>query len=180
MKFLLHRLSLCFLFTSSSIAAEKVQRVIGKNGLKFYHLEYTLTPENSQPPFGKSKWGSREFSLREDDLFEIFVKNDAFPIKSKAKEFLILRMPSSRNGRSPLKAEVFNAIKKMFETKKGSVRVVIELEDGYYDEKTATLDGVNIFFRHSHGNYIDYTGPIKATTTTTKQVIPNSNEARPK
>ncbi len=142
-----------FLFGGALFAegpSKKVHVSSGKGGIKFYHLEFTLTPENAVKPFGESKYGPRKFESS-DGQFEIFIKKDKFPVSSPAKEFIILRMPS---GNHPSKLALFNSLKSMIESKKGSVKVILELNPYYIPEKNK-LNEANVFFRTAKGAYID-------------------------
>jgi hypothetical protein len=123
----------------------------GKYGIKFYHMEYVLTPENTMKPFGENMYGPRIFEIS-DGQFEVFLKKEKFPIPSLAKNHLILRMPS---GNHPSKVALFNAIKLMMESKKGSVKVILELNPYYVPEKKE-IKGTNVFFRTAKGEYVDH------------------------
>lgn len=132
---------------------DDVQVSKGKFGINFYHMEYVLTPENTIKPFGESKYGPRVFQIS-DGQFEVFIKKDLFPITSPAKDYLILRMPS---GDHPSKIALFDSIKAMLDSKKGSVKVILELNPYYIPEKKELRDA-NIFFRTSKGACLDHLG----------------------
>jgi hypothetical protein len=123
----------------------------GKYDLKFYHIEYVLTPENTIKPFGENMYGKRIFQIS-NGQFEIFIKKDKFPIPSPAKDYLILRMP---RGNHPSKVTLFDAIKSMLESKKGSVKVILELNPYYVPDKQE-LREANIFFRTAKGEYVNH------------------------
>lgn len=130
----------------------------------YYHLELTLTPENTLPPSGQDKYGAdRKLEIQDDGMFEIFIRKDALPVPSTVKDTLIVRMPGLlADNPSKLdhsKLDLFNKIKEMLSKNKGTVRAVIELNP-YYDSKKNLIENGTLFFRTAHGKYIDHTGPL--------------------
>jgi hypothetical protein len=128
----------------------------------YYHLDFKLTPENALRPFGKNKYGGREFKLI-DGQFEVLIKKEHFPISSKANgKHLILRMPQNNDPKSKV---LYEKIEKMFQSKSGHVDVVVELNP-YVEILSKSplklvLTSNNIFFRTARGKYINHTKTLK-------------------
>ena len=154
----------------------KIHVVKGKYG-DYYHILFTLNPDNCvlTVPVDKRtpKYSdSNEYTFSEGGQFEVFVKKSLFPISSPKTEcdYLILRMPwtdpSNQNSKKFIdqKRHIFKLIKEMKIQGKGKIDVVIELNPYVKTIKkqplTLELTSCNIYFRHAHGQYIDYFGNI--------------------
>ena len=83
---------------------------------------------------------------------------------------MILRMPYTSpdtpdaDQKIADKRSLFDRIQRMKTDGRGSVEVVIELDKvvRLAEEPLAVrMNGVNVFFRHAFGRYIDYTGPLR-------------------
>jgi len=141
----------------------------------YYHVKYTLTPENCELAVSdqerplKTPYISNKYEFYDDGMFEVFVDKKDFPaVTHFNKKYLILRMPGGDPEDVAAKRKLFEAIKTMKEFRKGSVEVVVELGTSNFGTKVVSrkplvieIEGRNIFFRDSHGKYIDYLGPLK-------------------
>ena len=148
----------------------KIYVTPGKPGYgPYYHIKYTLTPENTVMNM-KRYYQGEPFdyaSLKENGSFEIYIPKDKFPIPAPNSDgYLYLQMNGSEKPADATeKKALYYRIKKMVETKKGAVDVVIELNPYCIVKKKdpleIELEGSNIYFRTAHGKYIDYVGPLK-------------------
>lgn len=138
----------------------------------YYHVKFMLTPENTLLALkGYDKYGPSIYEFS-DGLFQVFIPKDKFPIPApNSKGYIILRMPMTITD-NPKKDEwiaekkvLFDKIKEMKESGKGSVEVVVELSSDVKimnkDPLVLELEGANVFFRNAHGKYIDYVGALK-------------------
>jgi len=131
----------------------------------YYHIPFTLTPENTIEPFGETRYGARRFEIG-NGQFEVFIRQEAFPIKCQCNnKYIILRAPYLEEP-DPEYLRVYNDLKTMLETKQGSVEVILEITPQYAQKKTdkpLTLELLfpNVFLRTAHGRYINYLGPLK-------------------
>jgi len=164
-------------------------------GMTYYHIKYTLTPENTLLPndpklvaeFGLKRnvenyrdeiLDEQSINFKEYGQFEIFIPVEEFPFAHHKSGYMIVRMPqtladneysahskdSKRYDYVAEKQALYNRIKEMKESGKGSVDVIIELNP-YVRVKSKDLLELeltqrNIFFRTAHGRYIDYTGQL--------------------
>ena len=141
--------------------------------LDYYHIKYTLTPENTLLTLkGYYKYGPSNYDFT-DGLFQIFIPKNKFPIPApNSKGYIILRMPMTisddpdKNEWIAEKKVLFDQIKEMKESGKGRVDVIVELHPQYVnviqdDPLILELDGANVWFRNAHDKYIDYVGPLK-------------------
>jgi len=141
----------------------------------YYHIKFTLTPDNTlltlkdYYKYGPSKY---EFA---DGGFQIFIPKNKFPILApNCKGYIILRMPGTlddiphKEQYIAEKKTLFDRIKEMKESGKGQVDVVVQLNESDFGIKVISknplkveVEGTNVFFRDSHGRYIDYVGDLK-------------------
>ena len=103
--------------------------------------------------------------IRNDGQFEIYINKNKFPVPANnCKGKLILRMPStlsdSEDNTESIqnKKILYNKIKKIYTSNKGSVDVIIELNP-YVIVKSKNplnleLENCNIFFRTKNNNYV--------------------------
>ena len=182
MKLFLYILYMLFLTETSIAKIDKIYTVHGKYG-DYYNMFFTLTPENCElsvpvsertPPYQRA---SNKYTFTDSGQFEVFVRAKYFPVVQfgKKSKFLILRMPATIpyiNSYIQEKRNLFERIKKMKNEKRGSVKVVIELNPYIAVIKKKPLiiklDGKNIFFRQAYGQYINYTGALKTPLTKNK------------
>jgi hypothetical protein len=143
----------------------------------YYHMRFVLTPENCEltvplserfPKYDKTN----EYSFSDGGQFEVFIRKSQFPVSAPHtnRDYLILRMPWTNpalpdsNQHIAVKRQLFEKIRKMKGDNKGSVEVVVELNPyvSVLEKQPLSLEltGRNIFFRHAHGGYIDYIGPL--------------------
>ena len=144
----------------------------------YYHISYTLTPENCELKIPISErtpkyTETNEYTFSEGGQFEVFLRKSYFPVHAPhlKGEFIILRMPwtdpddPDSNQKIEVKRHLFDSIRKMKIIGKGSVLVVLELNPYIKvvqdDPLKLELSGRNIFFRQSHDSYIDYVGKLK-------------------
>lgn len=144
----------------------------------YYHMYFELTPLNCQLEVAVSERAPRysennNYEFSEGGQFEVFIKKESFPIKlpDQKSNYLILRMPSTSSSLmnhkkyTSEKFELFKKIEEMHKFKRGSVKVVIELNP--YIETLSTsplkleLTQPNIFFRNAYGRYISNTDPYR-------------------
>lgn len=164
---------------TDGIQGADVQVVTGKNGHKFYHLRYLLTPANCELSISNQARhprysGSNAYTFEKGGQFEVFIRYSDFPVVTETPdnkpEFMILRMlytsPDQPNADHKIanKRKLFERIQQMKTDAKGSVEVIIELDKvNVVSEQplSVRMKGINLFFRHAFGSYIDYTGPLK-------------------
>jgi hypothetical protein len=172
-------LVICVLMASFSISTADANNTVihiakGKYW-DFYHIKFTLTPENTLLVLeGYDKYGPSEYDFT-DGLFQVFIPKDRFPIPApNCKGYIILRMPMTLDN-APQKGQyvaekkvLYDKIKEMKKSGKGQVDVVIELNDNESDIKVIAKDplkvemkGANVFFRDAHGRYVNYVGDLK-------------------
>jgi hypothetical protein len=148
------------------------------SGRTYYHLLFKLTPQNSSltvPPAYKDP------IIRTNDIssfdvggiFEIFIRATEFPVPSPGCNggWIILRMPDTSYGDSGLaakvatKRELWNRLQNMYDSGKGSVEVVIELNPyvRVLDDAIPKVELLycNVFFRQAYGAYVPYVGPLR-------------------
>ena len=159
-------------------AVPEIHVAHGKYG-DYYHVRFTLTPDNCELTVSLSERrprysDSNEYTFAEGGQFEVFVRKQDFPVPSPhtSRTFLILRMPwtdpSAQHAEKHISAKrvLFDKIKRMKTEGKGTVEVVVELNPYVTvlnrDPLTVELSGRNIFFRQAHSQYIDYVGPLKS------------------
>lgn len=164
-------------------------------GVVYYHIKYTLTPENTLLPndpkvvaeFGlkrnaenyrKEILDEQSINFKEYGQFEIFIPVEKFPFTHHESGYMIVRMAQTLGDNEYSthskdtkgydyvveKQALYNRIKEMKESGKGSVDVVIELNP-YVKVKSKNpleleLINRNVFFRSAHGRYIDYAGQL--------------------
>ena len=164
-------------------------------GMVYYHIKYTLTPENTLLPndpkavdeFGLKRnaknyrneiLDEQSINFKENGQFEIFIPVKKFPFAYHKSGYVIVRMAQtlvdneySDHSKDPKrydyvaeKQALYNRIKEMKESGRGSVDVVIELNP-YVRVKSKNpleleLTNRNVFFRTAHGRYIDYVGQL--------------------
>jgi len=148
------------------------------SGKTFYHLLFKLTPTNSSltVPTGYKNPIYRTEDVSSFDpsgLFEIYIRASDFPVPSPGCEggWIILRMGSTdsaeRDSRSKIDAKkaLWQSLQAMYESEKGSIEVVIELNPYVQVINPVIpkleLEYCNVFFRQAFGAYIPYTGPLK-------------------
>lgn len=144
----------------------------------YYHMSYSLTPENCELEIPLSERTPKyaetnEYTFSESGQFEVFIRKTHFPVPSPnlKGEFIILRMPwtdpddPDANKKIAKKRHIFDSIKQMKTLGKGSIELILELNPYVKvlqgDPLKLELSGRNIFFRHSHGSYVDYLGELK-------------------
>ena len=144
----------------------------------YYHIRFALTPDNCELtvplPERRPKYkGSNVFEFAEGGQFEVFVRKDEFPVPAPHTDriYLILRMPwtNPHKPAAPLslseKRKLFDAIRVMKTNGRGKVEVTVQLNPYVTlveaDPLRLELSGRNIFFRHAHGRYVDYVGPLR-------------------
>jgi hypothetical protein len=165
--------------TSKGDRRADVQLAAGNNGHEFYHLRYLLTPGNCELSVSnkdrKPRYSnSNAYKFEQGGQFEVFIRYSEFPIATETPdnepEFMILRMPytspeePNADQKIANKRVLFDRIQQMKAEGKGSVEVIIELAHVTLVEKqpiSVKMKGINVFFRHASGSYIDYTGPLK-------------------
>ena len=164
-------------------------------GMAYYHIKYTLTPENTLLPndpkaiaeFGLKRnaknyrneiLDEQSINFKENGQFEIFIPVKKFPFAYHKSGYVIVRMAQtlvdneySDHSKDPKRYDyvaekqvLYNRIKEMKESGKGSVDVIIELNP-YVRVKSKNpleleLTNRNVFFRTAHGRYIDYVGQL--------------------
>jgi len=159
----------------SEINGVKIYTSTGNYNIKFYHMKFKLTPENTVLPdddrliakgYSRNPTNYRSNILDEKSLnfkcgqFEVFIPVDLFPLSKEKDGFMILRMAQTLacDGRSnefiKEKQDLFYRIKKMVNSGKGYVEVVVELPRPRDVHR-------NIFFRSARNKYIDYVGQLK-------------------
>ena len=148
------------------------------SGKTFYHLLFKLTPTNSSltVPTGYKNPIYRTEDVSSFDpsgLFEIYIRASDFPVPSPGCEggWIILRMGSTdsaeRDSRSKIDAKkaLWQSLQAMYESEKGSIEVVIELNPYVQVINPVIpkleLEYCNVFFRQAFGAYVPYTGPLK-------------------
>jgi hypothetical protein len=148
------------------------------SGKTFYHLLFKLTPTNSSitVPSGYKNPNYRTEDVSSFDpsgLFEIYIRASDFPLPSPGCEggWIILRMGSTnsaeRDSRSKIDAKkaLWQSLQAMYESEKGSVEVVIELNPYVRVINPVIpkleLEYCNVFFRQAFGAYVPYVGPLK-------------------
>jgi len=148
-----------FVLVSVKLFAGNTESVSISHGKYFdyYHIKYKLT---------KNNFSMAKNNIPNNGQFEIFLYKEKFPIPAKnCKGKLILRMPAtlsdSKNIKesSQKKITLFNGIKKIYESGKGSVDIIIELNP-YVITKSKNplkleLENCNIFFRTIKNSYVD-------------------------
>ena len=153
----------------------KIYTSTGNYNIKFYHLKFRLTPENTvlandekliRKGYSRNPTNYRFNILDEQSdnfncgQFEVFIPVDLFPLSKEKRGFMILRMAQtlSCEGRTNKfirgKQDLYFRIKEMVESGIGVVEVIVELPPPGYLER-------NIFFRAARGRYIDYVGQLK-------------------
>ena len=159
-------------------AAETIIHVASGKYSPYYHIRFSLTPDNTvlTVPLSERKpqySDNNDYVFAEGGQFEVFVERSKFPIPSPYSErkYLILRMPWTNISMETAdqyiaeKYELFKRIKEMKETQQGSVEVSIELNPFVNviseDPLQLELSNRNIFFRQAHGRHIDYVGSLK-------------------
>ena len=151
----------------------KIYTSTGNYNIKFYHLKFRLTPENTvlandekliRKGYSRNPTNYRFNILDEQSdnfncgQFEVFIPVDLFPLSKEKRGFMILRMAQtlSCEGRANKfirgKQDLYFRIKEMVESGVGVVEVIVELPR--YLER-------NIYFRAARGRYIDYVGQLK-------------------
>ena len=156
--------------TTSCMAGDAIDKNVkihtSKTKLQaYYHIEYEITPDNFVMP----KPISDDVLKADGGQFEVYIKKHLFPINAPhCKKEIILRMPwtkSSLKNASQFIEEKVALYKKLLdvsEGKRSDLKVIIELNP--YVQVTSTnplnveLTQCNVFFRSSHGRYIDYPG----------------------
>jgi hypothetical protein len=148
------------------------------SGKTFYHLLFKLTPTNSTltVPSGYKNPIYRTEDVSSFDpsgFFEIYIRASDFPLPSPGCEggWIILRMRSTnsaeRDSRSKIDAKkaLWQSLQAMYESEKGSVEVVIELNPYVRVINPVIpkleLEYCNVFFRQAFGAYVPYVGPLK-------------------
>ena len=142
----------------------------------YYHLKFTLTPENTKLAIpvaqDSGSKNSDEFMFTSWGQFQIFIPKEMFPIEApNCKQYIILRMPWTNpsvpesDGYIVEKQSLFQQIRRLKTGKNVTTDVIIELNPYVAvknkDPLKVELTGCNVFFRHAHGRYIDYLGPLK-------------------
>ncbi len=151
----------------------KIYTSTGNYNIKFYHLKFRLTPENTvlandekliRKGYSRNPTNYRFNILDEQSdnfncgQFQVFIPVDLFPLSKEKRGFIILRMSQtlSCEGRTNKfirgKQDLYFRIKEMVESGVGVVEVIVELPR--YLER-------NIYFRAARGRYIDYVGQLK-------------------
>jgi hypothetical protein len=167
-------IALFFLSVSNAFPSENNKIYVTPNKYSdnepYYHIKYTLAPENTVLKVERYYQG-KPFdyaSLQENGFFEVYIRKDKFPIKAPGcnSKYLFLQMKGSElPSHITEKKELYNRIKKMVETGKGSVDVIIELNPYSIVKKKdpleIELEGCNIWFREAYGRYISYLGPLR-------------------
>ena len=159
----------------SEINGVKIYTSTGNYNIKFYHMKFKLTPENTVLPdddkltakgYSRNPTNYRSDILDEKSSnfecgqFEVFIPVDLFPLIKEKDGFMILRMAQTLacDGRSnefiKEKQDLFYRIKKMVNSGKGYVNVVVELPRPGYLHR-------NVFFRVAREKYINYVGQLK-------------------
>jgi hypothetical protein len=148
-------------------------------GHTFYHIEFTLTANNSTltvpTNFQDSQWRPESVSEIDDGgMFEVFIRSCDFQVPSPGCNggWIILRMPRTWGDYEGAKAKMaekqalFENLKRIYSSKSGSQKVVIELNPYIRVLDPAgpklELEYCNVFFRHAYGYYVSYVGPIKS------------------
>ncbi|MDD3295795.1 MAG: hypothetical protein PHU64_00360 [Candidatus Omnitrophica bacterium] len=178
---------LFLLFFANAIASEVNPSAKPKiyvsthRGIDYYHMKYTLTPDNVEltlPTY--HKYGPSEYFF-EYGNFQLFIPKEKFPISApNCNTHIILRMPmtmgdvfakryytSEQERYIAEKRAVYDKIKQIKESGRGELEVVVELNP-YVKVKQeepleVELEWCNVFFRDAYGQYIDYVGPLKWT-----------------
>jgi len=154
----------------SMLAADTSPIVISKGKYSdYYHISYTLTPDNTRLSLGDTR---KNIFETENGQFEVYLDKNQFPIAAPmCQHTLILRMPGTNpfghqaQQSISVKKILFERIQSMINTHSGSIEVVIELNP--YVEKirnnplTLQLTQCNIFFRQAQNRYVDYLGRLK-------------------
>ncbi len=165
------------IFFLATMSAAEIHVSPGKYN-DYYHLRFTLTPENCSlsvsPTERQHRYANNNtYELSEGGQFEVFIRKQAFPIPAPHtdSDYLILRMPYTNpnlpeaNRHIATKRALFNQIQAMKSKGQGSVEVTIELNPYVtvlkHEPLTLELSGRNVFFRQALGQYIDYVGPLK-------------------
>jgi hypothetical protein len=114
-------------------------------------------------------------------MFEVFIRANDFPIPSSGcgGGWIILRMPSTAQGEEDAKKKIeekkalWVSLQTIYVSNSGKQSVVVELNPYVRVLDPAgpklELQYCNVFFRHAHGSYVPYVGPIKAATETGAQ-----------
>lgn len=169
--------------TNSALHAEEapnaeLQTVQGKYGQSYFHLRYLLTPENCELSIPNEqrqpKYSNSNAYTFNEGSFEVFIRASAFPIPVETPEnnpeFMILRMYNTSRDQADAgqklagKRSLFDRIQRMKTEGKGSVEVVIELDNVEVVSEqplAVKMRGINVYFRNAFGRYIGYTGPLK-------------------
>ena len=150
------------------------------NGLKFFHFQFELTPNNTVMPtdarilrrgYEKNAKNYRMAILDEKSeafkhgMFQVFLPAGLFPFTSSGDGYVILRMPQTlsierRRAKRYVQAkqDLFYRIRNMVENRKGSIDVIIELPGR---DNLMLPVRRNVFFRSGGGAYINYVGQYK-------------------
>lgn len=148
-----------FILLSVKLFANNNQNISIHHGKysDYYHIKYKLTKNNFLMP---------KAPILNNGQFEINLYKEKFPIPaSNCKGKLILRMPSTLSDSEGRKESIqkkkilYNEIKNIYDTGKGSIDVIIELNP-YIIVKSKNplkleLENCNIFFRTKNDNYMD-------------------------
>lgn len=160
-------------------AVEPQPVIIKEDGRERILLTFHLTADNIDLEVPKlyrkqADGGDPGFRLKEGGQFDVYIKREFFPIQipeSCCDSHLVLTMPYT-NPRAPrgnenvgVQRRVFEQIRQLKQTGKGSVPVVIDLT--YYADVQSReplklmLNERQIYFRH-RGAYLPHTRPLKS------------------
>jgi hypothetical protein len=168
-----------FLFCSTGFASavEPVPIILNEDGRERVLLQFTLTADNIDLEVPKlyrkqADGGDPGFRLKEGGQFDVYIKREFFPVQipeSCCDSHLVLTMaytnPTADGGATNVarQKELFDRIRQLKVTGKGTVPVVIDLT--YYvkiesrDPLKVKLRERQIYFRHK-GRYIGHVKPL--------------------
>jgi hypothetical protein len=137
----------------------------------FYHVKYTLKKATICRELSDKRRLTSTFL--DGGQFEVLIPKEQFPVSApNCKKHIILRMPWTNPAllNAPLfieqKRHLFGQIEALKKGDVDEIDVVIELNPYVRVKNQAPLEleleRCNVFFRHAHGQYVDYVGPLKS------------------
>lgn len=143
---------------ATSVGDQEKPRVkvnLSENGKAYYHLTFTLTPDNLM---SLDHFTTQQF-IENGGQFELSVNRSAFPVSAPhCHGDIIVRMPWVPSTVDVSKKyQLYQKILAIADSKQGEINLAIELNP--YVEKTnegLQLQHCNVFFRHANHQYIPH------------------------
>ena len=161
---------LTFTYASQVSGQDQTSKIHVKKGRShnYYHLEYTLTPNNLVMRESKTELAL----INEGGHFVVYIKKEAFPVLAPAcNDVIELNMPRTRSTRLTAldkiaqKTKLYKSLQAIASGAKKEQKVIVELNPDIVVKNENPVDveltRCHVYFRTARDAYVDYIGKLK-------------------